>query len=123
MITQAPAYAAQQFSTVIEATQAYVATARVVARNGITWPDFGELLIGLLRITVRAADTLSTPGVDKKLAVIDSAAALFDGVASLAVPFWSRPFWAVLRPIIRQLVLAIASGAVEQLLPMVRAEE
>lgn len=123
MITDAPVSAASQFLTVIEATRAYIVTAKLVARDGLTWSEFGELLIGLLRIACKAADSLTAPGADKKAAVLDSAAALFDGVAGLAVPFWSRPFWAIVRPAVRQLVLAIAAGAIEQLLPMVRATE
>jgi len=123
MISEAPARAASQFFTVVEATRAYVVTAKVVASDGLTWSEFGELLVGLLRITVSAADSLSSPGVDKKAAVIESAAFLFDNVAGLAVPFWSRPFWSVIRPAVRQLVLAIAAGAVEQIIPMVRADE
>jgi hypothetical protein len=123
MISDAPRIAALKFTDVVNATKAYCVTAKLVAADGITWAEFGELLIGLLRIAVTAVDVLSVPGSDKKLAVIDSAAALFDATAALAMPFWSRPFWSVIRPAVRQLVLAIASGAVEQLLPMVRAEE
>jgi hypothetical protein len=123
MISDAPAIAASQFSNVIDATRAYVVTAKLIARDGLTWSEFGELLIGLLRIAVGAANTLSAPGADKKAAVLQSAAALFDGVAGLAMPFWQRPFWSIVRPAVRQLVLAIAAGAIEQLLPMVRAEE
>jgi hypothetical protein len=123
MIADAPTKAAVQFTDVVNATRAYVVTAKVVAANGLTWTEFGELLIGLLRIAVTAVDVLSVPGADKKAAVLESAAALFDATAALAMPFWSRPFWSVIRPAVRQLVLAIASGAVEQLLPMVRAEE
>ena len=123
MIAAAPISAAMQFTDVISATRAYVVTAKIAARDGLTWAEFGELLIGILRITVAALDSLAMPGANKKLAAVDAAAALFDGVAGLAVPFWSRPFWAVTKPAIRQLVLAIAAGAVEQIIPMVRSEQ
>lgn len=123
MISDAPRIAASKFTDVVNASRAYVVTAKVVAADGLTWSEFGELLIGLLRIAVSAADVLKAPGADKKAVVLEGAAALFDAIAGLAVPFWSRPFWAIVRPAVRQLVLAIAAGAIEQIVPMVRSEE
>jgi hypothetical protein len=46
---------------------------------------------------------------------------LFDAVADQAVPAAVYPLWLIVRFPIRSLVLAIASGAIEQLLPLVRA--
>jgi hypothetical protein len=122
MITDAPIQAATQFTDVVAATRAYVVTAKAVAADGLTWSEFGELLVGLLRVSVTAADALTGPGADKKTLVMDGAAALFDATAALAMPFWSRPFWVVIRPAVRQLVLAIADGATEQLVQIERAE-
>ena len=51
--------------------------------------------------------------------VIDSA--LFDQLADKAVPLTVWPVWILVRPAIRSLVLALAAGAVEQILPLVRA--
>jgi hypothetical protein len=46
---------------------------------------------------------------------------LFDAVADRAVPIVALPLWVVARPAVRSLVLALASGAIEQLLWLVRA--
>jgi hypothetical protein len=122
MITDAPTSAGLQFTDVVNAARAYIVTAKVAAKDGLTWAEFGELLIGLLRLTIHAADVLNVPGEQKKAVVLEAAAALFDALADRAVPAWVYPFWIAVRPPTRALVLAIASGAVEQLLPLVRSE-
>jgi len=52
--------------------------------------------------------------------VMEAAAALFDELADKAIPTVLWPFWVLARPSVRSLVLALASGAVEQILPMLR---
>ena len=121
MIADAPISAASRFTDVVNAARAYIATAEVAAANGLTWAEFGELLVGLLRLAVQAADLLNVPGQEKKAVVMEAAAALFDSLADKAVPTLLWPVWILVRPSVRSLVLALASGAVEQILPMVRA--
>lgn len=121
MIADAPISAASKFTDVVNAARAYVATAKVAAADGLTWTEFGELLVALLRLSVQAADLLNVPGDQKKAVVMEAAAALFDAVADKAIPLVLWPLWIVARPSVRSLVLALASGAVEQILPMVRA--
>jgi hypothetical protein len=121
MIADAPFSAASRFTDVVNAARAYVLTAKAAAADGLTWTEFGELLVGLLRLSVQAADLLNVPGDQKKAVVMEAAAALFDAVADKAVPLVLWPLWIVARPSVRSLVLALASGAVEQILPMVRA--
>lgn len=121
MIADAPISAASKFTDVVNAARAYVTTAKVAAADGLTWTEFGELLVGLLRLSVQAADLLNVPGDQKKAVVMEAAAALFDAVADKAIPLVLWPLWIVVRPSVRSLVLALASGAVEQILPMVRA--
>ncbi len=121
MIAAAPFHAASQFTDVVNAAKAYVATAKVAAADGLTWAEFGELLVGLLRLAVKTVDVLNVPGDQKKAVVMEAAAALFDAIADKAVPAVLWPFWILARPSVRSLVLALASGAVEQILPMVRA--
>jgi len=121
MIAAAPFHAASKFTDVVNAARAYVVTAQVAAADGLTWAEFGELLVGLLRLSVQAVDVLNVPGEQKKAVVMEAAAALFDAVADKAVPTVLWPFWVLARPAVRSLVLALASGAVEQILPMVRA--
>lgn len=121
MIADAPLAASERFVSLAQAVKAYVVTAEVAARDGLTWAEFGELLVGLLRLAVKLADVLDLPGVEKKALVLEAAAALFDAVADRAVPTLLWPLWIVARPSVRSLVLALAAGAVEQILPLVRA--
>jgi hypothetical protein len=121
MISSAPLSAGSQFTDVLNAAKAYITTAKVVAADGLTWAEFGELLVGLLRLSVQLADLLNVPGDQKKAVVMEAAAALFDALADKAVPTVLWPLWLVTRSSVRALVLALAAGAVEQILPMVRA--
>jgi hypothetical protein len=121
MISSAPLSAGSQFTDVLNAARAYITTAKVVAADGLTWAEFGELLVGLLRLSVQLADLLNVPGDQKKAVVMEAAAALFDALADKAVPPVLWPLWLVTRSSVRALVLALAAGAVEQILPMVRA--
>jgi hypothetical protein len=121
MITAAPTAAASQFTDVFYAARAYINSATGLAADGLTWVEVGELLMGLLRLTIQAAEVLNVPGEQKKAVVLEAAAWLFDAIADKAVPAVVWPMWILARPAVRSLVLALASGAVEILLPMVRA--
>lgn len=115
--------AASRFDDVLYAARAYVLTARLAASNGITWAEFGELMTGLLRVLTQTADLLNLPGPDKKVIVLSAAGRLFDAVADKCVSPWLWAFWAVIRPSVRSLVLAIAAGSIEQILPLVRRSD
>jgi hypothetical protein len=122
MISSAPAHAAEHWSDLARRVQSFLQVAEQAARNGITWAEFGELLMALLRLSIQAADTLSgMTGKEKKEMVLAAVAALFDAVADKAVPAYLYPLWLLSRSAVRSLVLALASGAVEILLPMVRS--
>jgi len=122
MIADKPINAAQWFDTVAGQVQAFILSARKASTAGISWSDFGELLVALLRMTIATVDTLQgLTGPEKKEIVVHAAGILFDNVASYAVPAWLVPIWFVARPAVRSLVVALAGGAVEILLPMVRA--
>lgn len=116
-----PIAAAGQAVEVVDKVAAYLNTARLAAADGLTWGEFGELLVGLLRVAVTTLDAVdSLSGADKKEIVMHAAARLFDMVADQAVPATVYPLWLIVRSPVRSLVLALASGAVEQLLPLVR---
>jgi hypothetical protein len=123
MIAEASIRAASRFEDLVAAARAYVLTARLAAADGITWAEFGELLTGLLRVLTQAAELLNAPGDEKKAAVLQGAASLFDAVADKCVSPWLWAFWLVIRPSVRSLVLAIAAGSIEQILPLVRSAE
>lgn len=122
MIAEAPMTAATPFETIADKVRAYLVVAKTVAADGITWAEFGELLLGLLRLAIETLDTTTNlTGPEKKAIVLEAVASLFDRVADYAVPLPMLPVWLFLRAPVRSLVLAIASGAIEQLLPLVRA--
>lgn len=121
MIAAFPLEKSAAFDTMAEKVAAYLTAARLAASDGITWAEFGELMLGLLRIATQAlelADNLTGP--QKKELALEAAAALFDSVADYAVPLALMPVWLLVRGPVRSLVLAIASGAIEQILPLIR---
>jgi hypothetical protein len=120
-IVHEPIVAAGQARDVVDKVSRFINKARQVAADGITWAEFGELLVGLLRITVEVLDHVGNlTGAEKKEIALHAAGRLFDVVAGKAVPLPLYPVWLLVRPPVRSLVLALASGAIEQLLPLVR---
>lgn len=101
---------------------AFLAAARTQAAAGMTWQRFGELLVQLLHQAVTSLDVISgLTGPEKKALVLTAVASLFDSVADRCVPITLYPFWSIIRPATRTFVLAIASGAIESLLPITRS--
>lgn len=122
MIADFPVAAAANREGVLNQVHAFVATAKSVAADGITWAEFGELMLALLRLVVTAIDNVMTmTGAEKKAFALEAVAQLFDAVADKAIPAAVYPLWLLVRSPIRSLVIAIAAGAIEQLLPLVRA--
>lgn len=121
MIAAAPVAAAANVSGVLDKIHAFIATAKSAAADGMTWAEFGELLVALLRLVVTAIDTVTLlTGAEKKALTLEAVASLFDAVADRAVPAAVYPLWLLVRSPVRSLVIAIASGAIEQLIPLVR---
>ncbi len=113
---------AANYSDLAQKVEAFLQAAKASAVDGLTWREFGELLVALLRMSIDTLDHIrGLTGAEKKELVMAAAASLFDLVADKCVPFAAYPLWLLLRPTVRSLVLALASGAVEQILPMVRA--
>lgn len=122
MISDAPVAAASNMAGIYEKIGAFIATAKSVAADGLTWAEFGELLIALMRLAIATLDTVAgLSGAEKKAVVIDAVGLLFDAVADRAVPLAVYPLWLLVRSPVRSLLIAVASGAVERLLPLVRA--
>jgi hypothetical protein len=120
MISSAPITAASNVVEIAEKVSAFVAVAKVKARDGLTVSEFGELAVALMRIVIAAVDVLAVDGSRKKEIVLEAVAVLFDAVADKAIPALAWPVWLIVRPTVRQLVLLAAAGAVESLLPLVR---
>jgi hypothetical protein len=101
--------------------KAFVETAKSAAADGLTWAEFGDLMLALLRLVIAGLDVANgLTGAAKKALALEAVASLFDAVADKAVPTVLWPVWILARPAVRSLVLALASGAVEQVLPLVR---
>ncbi len=121
-IASGPTEAAGKAKAIPDKVGNYIRSARAAAADGLTWIEFGELMLGLIRLTVDVLDHVrSFSGAEKKAMVVDAAGRLFDAVADRAVPMPLWPVWMLARPAVRSLVLALASGAVEIVLPMVRS--
>ena len=120
-ITTIPITEAVDQPGLLDKITTFIASAKVASSDGLTWSEFGELLLALLRLVVAALDSVATlSGKEKKAMAIDAVARLFDAVADYAVPVTLYPIWLVARPAVRSLVLALAGGVLEQLLPLVR---
>lgn len=102
---------------------AFLEQAILRAAGGLTWQEFGELLIALLRLVVTTLDHIGgLTGPQKKELAIEAVAALFDQLAGRAVPAAAYPLFLLVRPAVRSLILALAGGAIEVVLPMTRSE-
>lgn len=122
MISDAPIAAAGNMLGIYDKIAAFIATAKSAAADGLTWAEFGELLISLMRLSISTLDTVTgMSGAEKKAMVVEAVGLLFDAVADQAIPMAVYPLWLLVRPSVRSLMLAVASGAVERLLPLVRS--
>lgn len=107
--------------TVVAAVNAFLASVREQAADGLSWTEFGRLLVQLLHLIVAGLDAVSTmSGAEKKAIALTAAASLFDSFADRCVPLTAWPAWLLIRPAVRLLVLSLASGAVEALLRISR---
>lgn len=101
--------------------RAFIQRAKGIAADGLTVSEFAGLAVDLLKLAIKAVDAVPTDGPAKKSFVLEAVALLFDGIADRLVPWPALPFWYVAKPVVRSVVLAVASGAIESLLPLVRA--
>lgn len=122
MVAAAPIAAAGNVTGAWDKIAAFIATAKSSAADGLTWAEFGQLLVALLRIGIESLDGLQQmSGKEKRDFVLEAVGRLFDAVADKAIPAALWPVWLLARPAVRSLILAVAAGAIEQLLPLVRA--
>jgi hypothetical protein len=121
MVADAPLAAAAPFNDIASKVSAFLVTARVSARDGLTLTEFGALVAALVRLSVETLDaTQNLTGEEKRQIVLEAIGVLFDSVAVLCVPMTMYPFWYFVRPAARALVVAIAAGTIETILPLVR---
>jgi hypothetical protein len=113
--------AAGQQSGILDQVYKFIQTAKARAADGLTWAEFGELLLALLRLVVPALEGVRLmSGAEKKAFALDAVGRLFDATADYAIPVAAYPLWVLARPAVRALVLAIAGGVLEQYLAFLR---
>jgi len=113
--------AAAEEKGLLDQVYAFIQAAKARAADGLTWGEFGELLLALLRLVVPFLDSVKTmTGAEKKAFALDAVGRLFDAVADFAIPTTVYPLWILVRPAVRTLVLAIAGGVLEQYLSVFR---
>jgi len=122
MIADAPIAAANGVDDVAQKIKAFVAHAQSAAADGLTLSEFGELATALMRVAIAAVDSIPVAGPDRKAWVLEAVGLLFDSVADKLIPTVAWPVWLIVRPAARQLLLLVTSGAIESLLPLVRAQ-
>ncbi len=119
--TAAATAAAGQESGILDQVYVFIQTAKARAADGLTWAEFGELLLALLRLVVPALEGVRLmSGAEKKAFALDAVGRLFDATADYAIPVAAYPLWVLARPAVRALVLAIAGGVLEQYLAFLR---
>ena len=113
--------AAAKEKGLLDQVYAFIQAAKARAADGLTWGEFGELLLALLRLVVPFLDNVKAmSGPEKKEFALDAVGRLFDAVADYTIPATVYPIWLFARPAVRTLVLAIAGGVLEQYLSVLR---
>jgi hypothetical protein len=72
-------------------------------------------------MAIAALDSIPVDGVERKAIVIAFVGDIFDEFADRVVPLPAWPVWIIAKPTVRIIALAIAAGATEALLPLVRS--
>lgn len=119
-IAEAPLAAASSVQQVLDKIRAFVDSAVSMAQDGLTISEFGELTVALLKVTIASVDSIPIDGPSKKAWVLEAVAMLYDSVADNVIPLPLYPLWLLVRSPVRSLVLAVAGGAIESILPLVR---
>jgi hypothetical protein len=113
---------ADNVTTLAAQVSVFLATAREQCKGGVSWSEFGRLLVQLLHLLVTGLDTISTlTGKEKKAIVLTAVCTLFDTFADRCVPLAVYPAWLLVRPGTRVLIVSIAAGATEALLQITRS--
>ena len=118
-LAAAPVAKAEGELTLAGKVTAFINEAVLQAKGGLTLVECGHLLFALLALAMSAADEWrNVPGTQRKTWVLDAVGRLYDAL----LPFMPLPVRVpIVSGVIRQVVLALASGAIEALLPTVRA--
>ncbi len=109
------------FERLVADVDAFVDAAVEKSKDGLTVAEFSELAFALLRLVIVAVDAMPEDGSTKKTWALDAVGLLFDRIAARAVPVFLLPVWIVCKPALKKLCIMAASGAIEQILPLLRS--
>ena len=119
IVTKAESAFASAGDDFAAAVKGFIDQAKASAADGLTLVEFGRLAFALVQLTMRLADRwVTVPGAERKTWVMSAAAALFDAMLPL-LPLPARI--PGVSSILRSVFLAIVAGAVDSILPTVRA--
>jgi len=90
------------------------------AEDGLSLQDFSAIFFGGVRLAIAAVDGIPIEGSERKRMVMHFAGTLFDKYADKVIPIYAYPFWIVVKPAAKMLLMSLAAGAVEAILPLVR---
>ena len=118
-LAAAPVAKAEGELTLESKVRAFIVEAVLQAKGGLTLVECGNLLFSLLGLAMSAADEWrNVPGAQRKTWVLDAVGRLYDAL----LPYMPLPMrLPLVSDVIRQVVMALVSGAVEAILPTVRA--
>lgn len=101
----------------------YISAARLRASDGLTIAELATLTVDAMRLAIELLDHMQLPGTAKKHEVLRIVGFFFDEFADACIPAVAKPVWWVFRSAVRSLVMSLADGAVESILPLVRGAE
>jgi len=90
------------------------------ASDGLSLQDFSAIFFGSLRLAIAAVDSIPVDGVERKKMVMEFAGTIFNKYADRIIPLYLYPAWLLVKPAVRLLLMSIAAGAIEAILPLVR---
>lgn len=103
--------------------QTFVAHVQLLAQDGLTLSELGQIFGELTWLLVHAAEDLAdATGEEKKAAVLSAVGYVYDVLAPyIPLPMFVSPFRRFLREPIKQIVLLLVSGLVEVIVSKMNA--
>lgn len=100
---------------------AFLETVHRRSADGTTVAELAQNTVDAMRLAMTLLDTVtSMSGEEKKAEVLKLVSYVFDSYSDACVPLVAKPLWWIARPAVRALLLQVASGVVEGLLPVLR---
>ena len=108
-----------------ERIEQFIESAKLKAKNGLTWEELGELFDELKLLAVRLLMEVTLAGAEKKAYVMQTLEYFLDQTLPyIPLPIWLQPFgpWLIV-PIVKKVALVLADGSIEAIYAMFKTEE